>query len=137
MKAMTNPRRRAIHVPALTMPLSIIARHAGMDIALTVSERLAGKNVSFPRDVKDWSKMRHGETMIRLLGDHAQAILDDVDEVRRTWSRRAITIEIPAAKSTRAAILYNNGANPDDIAHQLLMSRIWVGRIIRENTYNA
>ena len=67
----------------------------------------------------------------------AQDVLDDIDAERQGWSRRAIRLEIPAAKSTRAAIMYNSGMELEDIAHALLMSRRWVGLIIMQNARNG
>ena len=130
-------RLGAIHVPALTAPLAAIARHAGIDVAVLVAERLAGKHVAFPRCAGEWPRHDHGEVMLKLLGAAAQAVLDDIDAERQMWARKPIQIEIPAAKSTRAAILYNRGYSVEDIAHALLMSRRWVGLIIRQNAHHG
>ena len=123
----------AIHVPALQSPLAAIGRHAGMDAAIDVAERLAGKYVAFPRSANEWPGFEHGETMLALLGAAAQAVLNDIEDERQGWARRAIRLEIPAAKATRAAIMYNRGRSVEEIAHALLMSRRWVGLIIAQN----
>lgn len=123
-----------MHLPALPMPLSAIARHAGTDVAVAVAAELAGKGVAFPKTAAAWAAETHGDFMLRMLGPHAQAVLDDVQPWLQQSSRRARTIEIPAAKAARAVMMRNDGMSVAEIAHELLMSRRWTNDIISQYT---